>query len=246
MKEEKHFVKHFLPGIIFVGILLIVELLEEYMDLDLEELGVYPRTVEGLIGILFSPFIHDDFSHLFSNSLPLIVLTGFILLFYTKIGWKIILTIFFLSGSWTWCLGREAYHIGASGLVYGFASFLFFAGIFRNDRKSLAVAMVIVFLYGSMVWGMFPIMYNVSWEAHLSGALAGTILALHYRKFDPPPKEYPWMEEGYEDESTHLLYPDENGNYKEEEQHHREDDSEKPSDAQEIKFKYIYIPKNKE
>ncbi|HEY8401716.1 MAG TPA: rhomboid family intramembrane serine protease, partial [Cytophagaceae bacterium] len=247
MIEEKKFIKNFLPGVLFALLLLLIEYIEEEFRLDLEEFGVYPRTFKGLIGVITFPFIHDDYKHWFSNAIPLVVLSGFILYFYRKIAWKVIFLIYLLSGLWTWCLGRPAFHIGASGLVYGFASFLFFAGLFRNDRNALAVSLIVVFLYGSMIWGIFPLVISISWEGHLAGALAGLLLAFNYRKFDPPKKEYPWMEEGYIDPTHQLLFPDEHGNYPEEKPEDSPDKGENENkvdvNSLPLKFKYVYIPK---
>ncbi len=95
-----------------------------------------------------------------------------------------------------WLWGREAWHIGASGLVYGLASFLFFSGIIRKYFRLIALSLLIVFIYGSMVWGLFPGVYkDVSWESHMLGFVSGVILAICYRKEGPQPPVYEWMDE---------------------------------------------------
>jgi membrane associated rhomboid family serine protease len=96
--------------------------------------------------------------------------------------------IYLIGGILLWCLGREAYHIGASGLIYGLASFLFVSGVIRRVRSLMAIALLVVFLYGSMVWGLLPLDVKVSFEAHITGAVAGVILALVYRDQGPEPE----------------------------------------------------------
>jgi membrane associated rhomboid family serine protease len=99
-----------------------------------------------------------------------------------------------------WLAGRDAWHIGASGLIYGLASFLFFSGIIRKYFRLVALSLLIVFLYGSMVWGIFPNIYkNVSWESHMLGFISGIILAVAYRKEGPQEPVYEWMEEEEEE-----------------------------------------------
>lgn len=103
-------------------------------------------------------------------------------------------------GIWVWVGGRSGYHIGASGLVYGLASFLFFSGVIRNDIRLLAISLLVVFLYGSMIWGIFPIFPQVSWESHMLGGISGLVLAIYYRKYGPQKKVYEWELEEEEEE----------------------------------------------
>ena len=154
--------------------------------------GIYPKTVKGLRGILFSPFIHSGVSHLFNNSVPLAVLLAALFFFYRKLASKIIFYGFFLTGILTWIFARPSYHIGASGMVYMLFSFIFFSGVFRRHIRLLAVSMIVVFLYGSMVWYLFPIKEGISWEGHSSGFIVGFTLAFIYRKIGPqkPIQEY--------------------------------------------------------
>ena len=165
-------------------------------EIDLSGFGIYPLTIKGLPGILFSPFIHADFNHLFSNSLPLFLLGVALFYFYSEVALKVFIWTFFLTGLLVWIAGREAWHIGASGLVYGLASFLFFSGIIRRYFRLIALSLLIVFLYGSMVWGLFPGVYkNVSWESHMLGFFSGVLLAIWYRKEGPQAPVYQWLEE---------------------------------------------------
>jgi membrane associated rhomboid family serine protease len=157
-------------------------------------LGVFPRELHGLAGILTAPLIHDDPKHAFANTIPLLVLGFLMYNAYRKVAVKSVVIIWLLSGIGIWIIGRPAYHIGASGVVFGINFFLFFSGIFRLDMRSLALSLLVAFAYGSMVWGIFPIDLKVSYEAHAMGALSGVLLAWWYREVDRPP-EVRWEEE---------------------------------------------------
>ncbi|WMJ73532.1 rhomboid family intramembrane serine protease [Cytophagaceae bacterium ABcell3] len=174
---------------IFICILWLVRLGEEALGTDFRTLGIFPRSVSGLPGIFTAPLIHGDNEHLMSNTLPLATLGIIILYFYRKIALEVVLWIYFLSGIWVWISATsDGYHLGASGLIYGLASFIFFSGIFRNDRKSITLSLLVTIVYGSMVWGIFPFYQNISWETHFFGALAGIMCAWYYRKINTIPK----------------------------------------------------------
>ena len=197
--RKKMFLSMIIPGI-FITIMWLVKITELLMDTELSGLGIYPLTVKGLAGVIFSPFIHSDFKHLFNNSLPLFFLATALFYFYSEVALKVFMWTWFLTGMLVWFSGREAWHIGASGLVYGLAAFLFFSGIIRRHFRLIALSLLIVFLYGSMVWGIFPGVYkNVSWESHMLGFFSGLLLALLFRKEGPQRPVYEWME-GDEDE----------------------------------------------
>ena len=158
--------------------------------------------MRGLPGIVFSPLIHADFRHLFNNSIPLFFLSVALFYFYSEVALKVFIWTYFFTGLFVWIAGREAWHIGASGLVYGLASFLFFSGIIRRYFRLIALSLLIVFLYGSMVWGIFPGIYeNVSWESHMLGFFSGVVLSVWYMKEGPQRPEYDWLEEQDEIES---------------------------------------------
>lgn len=193
--RKKLFLSLIIPGI-FVFFMWLVKAVEILFNLDLSKFGIYPLTVRGLYGILFSPFIHSDFGHLFNNSLPLFFLSVALFYFYSEVALKVFIWTYFLTGFLVWVAGRDAWHIGASGLVYGLASFLFFSGIIRRYFRLIALSLLIVFLYGSMVWGLFPGVYkNVSWESHMLGFCSGIVLAVSYRNQGPQRPVYEWMEE---------------------------------------------------
>lgn len=157
--------------------------------------GVYPRHIGGLIGIITSPLIHSDWKHLFDNSIPIFVLTLALFYFYSEISYKIFFLIYLISGLLLWGIGRQAYHIGASGLIYGLAAFLFLSGVIRRVRSLMAISLLVVFWYGSLVWGLLPYDYKVSWEAHMTGAIGGILLAVIYRDQGPEPEVKEWPEE---------------------------------------------------
>lgn len=189
-----------IPGII-VFLMWLVKISEVILDLDLTGGGIFPLELKGLPGIIFSPFIHADFKHLLNNTLPLFFLSVALFYFFSDSALKIFGWTYLLTGFFVWLAGRSAWHIGASGLVYGLASFLFFSGIIRKHLRLAALSMLIVFLYGSMVWGMFPDIYkNVSWESHMLGFISGIILTIAFRNEGPRPPVYEWMDEE-EDES---------------------------------------------
>ncbi len=188
-----------IPGIL-VLVMWLVKAVELLFSLDLTSLGIFPLTLKGVPGIIFSPFVHASLGHLFSNTLPLFFLGTALFYFYTEIAVKILLWTWFITGALVWLAGREAWHIGASGLVYGLASFLFFSGIIRKYFRLVALSLLIVFLYGSMVWGIFPNIYkNVSWESHMLGFLSGIVLAIWYRNQGPQEPVPEWLDEEEED-----------------------------------------------
>lgn len=182
----------FLP-IVFVGIMWLVKIIETLLHQDFSDWGIYPQTLLGLRGILFSPFLHGGWSHLTSNSAPLILLGFGLFNFYRDKAWGAFTFIYLFSGFLTWIIGRESYHIGASSIVYGLAFFMLISAIIRREQRIMAFSMLIIFLYGSIVWGFFPQFFpneNISWEGHLSGAISGAIMAFYYRKDGPKSKQF--------------------------------------------------------
>jgi membrane associated rhomboid family serine protease len=168
----------------FVLVLWIIKAVEIATGSSFSSLGILPRTLKGITGILTGPLIHGDVYHLLSNTLPILMLGILLFYFYNRIAIEIFIWIYLVSGFWIWLVARDAYHIGASGLVYGMASFLFFSGIIRRSRPLMTVSGIIILLYGGMIYGIFPgaVDLDVSWESHLMGALVGIILAFLFRK----------------------------------------------------------------
>jgi len=197
--RKKFFLSLIIP-VTFVFLMWLVKIVEILFEIDLSDLGIYPRSLKGLPGIIVSPLIHEDFTHLFNNSLPLLLLSIALFYFYSEIAIKISSITYILTGLLVWLWGREAWHIGASGLVYGLASFLFFSGLMRRYFRLIALSLLVVFLYGEMVWGLFPGIYkNISWESHMLGFFSGILLAVWYRKEGPQRPVYEWMEEDVEE-----------------------------------------------
>lgn len=178
--ESERFAYSFLPGTLFVALIWLIALLVYLSDVQLTWLGVLPRNSLGLVGIVTGPLIHSGLIHLLSNSFPLVLLSGFILFLHRRVALRVFMFVYVLSGLFTWLIGRDAYHVGASGVVYGLAGFLLFNGMLRRDRAGLAVSLAILFLYGGLFYGLFPAEERISWEGHLGGLLAGMGAALLY------------------------------------------------------------------
>ncbi len=214
LKEMKRGIVHALPVFYLILFAWVAFYLEWRSGSSWSTLGMYPRSLKGLPGILTMPVLHADLVHLLNNSVPMMVLGSVLRYFYRELFWRVVLWSWLLTGIFTWGIGREAYHIGASGLVYALAGFLFFSGTFRRYRPLMAVSFLVVFAYGSMVWGIFPIEEQLSWEGHLSGALAGLLLAVAYRRIGPqaPAKELEIVREPTDREKAleeeALRYPD--------------------------------------
>ena len=187
-------IKNLIFPLIFPFLIWVVFLLSLVLELDLTRMGILPRDLFGILGIVTAPLIHANFSHLISNTIPLILLGWSMYFFYNKVASRVFILVYLLTGFLVWLFAREVYHIGASGLVYAFVSFLFFSGIFRKDNKSIAIALLVTFLYGGVVWGILPGQKGISWESHLFGAIAGFVAAYLFRKIDPQ-KKYDWENE---------------------------------------------------
>jgi len=192
-QHKNRLIGSLLIGLIAVMVIAVIFFADREFNLNLARFGVYPRDLSGLKGILFYPLIHGSLEHLFNNSVPLFVLLFVLFYFYPTLAVRTVVLIYFLSGMWIWISARQNFHIGASGVVYGLASFLFFSGMFRKDNRMMALSLMVAFLYGSMVWGIFPFQERVSWEGHLWGAVSGLALAFLYRKQGPQPKVYQWQ-----------------------------------------------------
>jgi len=188
--------KEFVPAVkfplFFVFILTCIHLYATFYDVKLSHWGVYPRETDGIYGIFSSVLIHGSWEHLFNNALPLLVLGTALFHFYKNLAPRVWLYSIIYTGILLWLGGRPSFHIGASGLVYALASFLFFSGFIRKHRNLMALSMCVVFLYGGMVWGIFPSEEHISWEAHLFGAINGLFWALYYKDEGPQRKKYSW------------------------------------------------------
>ena len=226
MNNQEHF--KFSNGVIvypilFVLCIWIVFWYEVRFGHNFTSFGVYPQKFSGLKGIVFSPFIHGDIKHLYHNTIPLFVLSSALFYFYRQIAWKVLGFGILISGLLTWSFARPAYHIGASGLIYVLFSFTFFKGIFAKHYRLIALSLLVIFLYGSLVMYALPIEAGISWEGHLSGLITGLLFALIFKKEIAKPNKYVWEREDYnEDDDEFLKHFDENGNFIE----HKEPDPE--------------------
>ncbi len=145
--------------------------------------GIYPRTLKGILGILSSPLVHANYVHLLSNTIPVLFLGAMLFFYYPRIAQWVFLRSYFVTNVLVWLLGRSnTSHIGASGIVYGLAFFLIFFGIFRRDRLSIIISIVVLLFYGTMFWGLLPNDSRISWESHLFGAMVGAWTARDFRK----------------------------------------------------------------
>lgn len=175
-----------------VIVMWVVFLINNEFNLHLNKYGLFPRKLEGLIGIITIPFLHGSLSHIINNSIPMLVLGWALYRFYPTLATKTLIWITITSGIWLWISARPNYHIGASGVVYGLASFLFLSGWLRREKRVAALSLLVAFLYGGLWWGVLPVDPTISWEGHFWGALAGFILAIVYRKQGPQKPKYEW------------------------------------------------------
>ncbi|HDP75858.1 MAG TPA: rhomboid family intramembrane serine protease [Bacteroidales bacterium] len=184
---------------LFSMFIWLVKLIEIIEGEPFFQHGLLPRSFSGLLGIFTAPLIHSDFNHLLNNTITIFILITGLVYFYRDLWYKILLMSWLLSGMMVWIAARTSYHIGCSGLIYAIASFIFFSGVIRKNINLMAISLLVIFLYGGLIWGVLPIFPQISWEYHLFGGVTGAILALIYRKQGPPPQTWSWMNETPED-----------------------------------------------
>jgi membrane associated rhomboid family serine protease len=194
--------------IMAIVLIWLIYFIEIKFSFNFNKYGIYPKTLKGLRGIFFSPFIHSNTNHLFNNSIPLAVMLTSLYYFYNKIANRVLFFGLILTGLLTWLIARPSLHIGASGIVYLLVSFVFFSGIFRKYYRLTALSLIVVFLYGGMVWYIFPTEERISWEGHLSGFLVGFIFSFIFRKMGPQPEKFNFIK----NEEFEKLF-DEDGNF---------------------------------
>ncbi len=226
--EYKVFRRGLIYTLSFIAFLWLILLIERAGGYNFSKFGVYPRTLSGTIGILTGPLVHGGIFHLFTNTLPLLILGLGLFYFYHRIALEVFVWIYISTGFWVWIIGRNAYHIGASGIVYGMMSFIIVSGLMRKDIRSLATSLAVFFLYSGTLYGLFPVEPNISWESHLMGLLSGVALAVYFRK-------EPIFVGDNEDGN-----PDEDENH-EEKPYFTDADS---SSENEVQIHYIYRPGN--
>jgi len=187
----------------FVALLWMIQALNAALDLELQRFGVEPRELAGLPGIFLAPLLHGSFDHLVANSLPLLVVGTAMLYLYPDSASRVLPAVYVGPGIVVWLFARGGVHVGASGLIYGLAAYVFVAGVIRRDRRAIAASLLVAFIYGSLAWGVLPIQPGVSWETHLAAALIGVALAILLRRLDiPPHKRYAWEDEEQEQDPT--------------------------------------------
>jgi membrane associated rhomboid family serine protease len=182
--ENQKFRFLIIPGA-FVILLWLVFGFDYLFELDLGRFAVEPRTWNGLLGVLFFPVLHGGLDHIVANSTSILVLLAATRYIFPKIFLHVFAISYILPGILTWIIGRPALHLGASGMIYALVVFLFISGVIRVNRYLLAISLLVVFVYGSLFWGLFPLEQGISWEGHLSGAFTGFLLGVLYRKIDP-------------------------------------------------------------
>ena len=219
MNDYHHF--KFTPSVWLVPTLLLIMMwavffFENSFNIDLTSHGILPRTLSGLQGVIFSPFLHGDLNHIANNSIPLFILTTALIYFYRDISLKILLYGIFLSGLITWVIGRESYHIGASSLIYVLVSFIFFKGLMTQYYRLMALSLTVVMLYGGLIWYVFPeVDKQISWEGHLAGLITGFFFAIRFKTPDyKKSTQYNWEKPDFNPEDDAFMkHFDENGNF---------------------------------
>lgn len=204
--EKRKLINSIIVPTAIVLIIWLIKLGEIIFNINLGFLGIYPLKAEGLWGIICSPLLHSDLNHLYANTIPLFVLSAALFYFYEEIALKIFIYIYLTTDVWVWIIARAAWHIGASGLIYGLFSFIFVSGILRKHNRLMALSMFVIFLYGGLIWGIFPnnFQQEISWESHLMGLIAGLIFAFYFRDEGPQKVEYQWVEDEDEDDDYYM------------------------------------------
>ena len=203
--RKKFFGSLAIPALL-VTLMWVVKMAEMAFSVDLGRWGLQPQTTQGLIGILTMPFLHGSWEHLMANSVPVLVLGTALYYCYPTLANRIMLITWIGSGFLTWCIGSPgSTHVGASALIYGINLFLIVSGFIRGNRMLIVISLIMVFLYGSFLWGMIPafaIPQHISWEGHLSGAITGVLLAFIYKRQGPQKEEHHWDDEEDDNENN--------------------------------------------
>jgi membrane associated rhomboid family serine protease len=208
--NENHF--KFSLSVVVLPLLFILAIWTVYwieirFAYNLAEFGIYPRTIEGLTGIICSPFLHGSLEHLYSNTIPAFLLIASLRYFYRENFWNVLFYGILISGILTWMIGRPSYHIGASGLIYVLVSFVFFKGLRSQYYRLVALSLVIIMVYGGMIWYVFPdIEEGISWEGHLAGLITGFGMALFFKTPDYKQfLKYDWEKPNYSPEGDKFM-----------------------------------------
>ncbi|HZG00007.1 MAG TPA: rhomboid family intramembrane serine protease [Chitinophagales bacterium] len=209
IQRKKIFVSIYISALL-VASMGLVHLLQIALGTHWYAWSIEPREITGLRGILFAPMLHSDWEHYVSNAVAMLVLFAVTIFFYRLVAYRVLVWVWLLDGIGVWLLGRDSFHLGASGLVYGLAAFLLFSGMLRKNRSLTAISMFVVVGYGGLIWGMMPVLDHISWEAHLFGFLAGIALSVVYRTQGPqndPLPEWYHEEDSDDDAATNPFEP---------------------------------------
>lgn len=217
-----------------IFVLYTIKILEIGMDWDFTHLGVYPLQQKGAFGIFAHPLVHSGFRHLMANTIPLFFLSWCLFYFYRNIAPYIFFIIWVGCGLLTFLIGKPGWHIGASGIIYGLAFFLFFSGLLRRHIPLIAISLLITFIYGGLIWNMLPFFAKetTSWEGHLSGAITGALCAFIFQKYGPQ-KPVAFADEDEEEEEE---------NNSENTEKEEEENIEKKEDAHESDPPHMHLP----
>ena len=200
--RKKFFGSVAIPALL-VTLMWVVKVVEMAFSMDFGLWGLISQTAKGLVGILTMPFLHGDWQHLLTNTVPVLVLGTALYYCYPTLANRVMLVSWLGSGLLTWCIGApNSVHVGASGLIYALNLFLIVSGFIRGNRQLIVISLIMVFLYGSFIWGMIPALakpQNISWEGHLGGAIVGVLLALVFRKEGPQKEEHHWDDDADDD-----------------------------------------------
>lgn len=250
MKQRSHpfgsGTQAFFYAFLVVAAMWLMYWAEHLFRFDFYTLGVLPRSLEGLKGILFMPLIHSetDFHHILNNSVPTFFLLTALVYFYKEIALKVFLSGWILTGImlWIYAENKGSYHIGMSGLVYLLAGFLFVSGVLRKFLPLQAISLFVVFLYGSMIWGIFPMEEKISWEGHLMGLIIGVFLAFWFKKNGPQRPKFQYEIE----KDLGIEPPDLEGMWNERQRIARELEEERQRQEKGYVIVYHYVPSTRE
>lgn len=247
MSLKRHPFGNTLEAVLYPLLLVIVMWLSYWADhifsFEFYRLGVFPQSVKGLQGILLMPLIHSksDIHHLINNSIPTLLLLGSVIYFYRKIALRVFIFSWLLTGIGVWLFAGDshAFHIGMSGVIYALAAFLFTSGVLRKFLPLQGISMFVIFIYGSMIWGIFPIQPQISWQGHLSGMLVGVILAFSFRKQGPQRPKFQ-----YEIEKDMGIDPPDLEGIWLENKRRSEEEEQVRKEVEKIRIVYHYKPSN--
>ena len=205
-EDRKKFLGSLAIPALLVAVMLAVKVMETAFGIDMSRWGVMPQTAHGLVGVLTLPFLHGSWEHLLTNAVPILVLGTVLYYCYPTLANRVMLITWIASGILTWCIGSPgSVHVGASALIYGLNLFLIVSGFIRGNRQLIVISLIMVFLYGSFIWGMIPAFakpQHISWEGHLSGAIVGVVLALVFKKEGPQKEVHHWEEDEDDEDDT--------------------------------------------